>query len=279
MHDGHDPHLQLVGPDPFCQVPIPNATSADGGSANSPNRTGMLSRPQATSVNPPSQGRASPVSSHDPGETDAMGAVDGWALRAGLLGASSSANFMRQMRKAVDGKEGPDLGTRGAVSSHVSTRLLQRHQEWKKNLHSPEYVLPPRSTADRLMDIYWKYSFQIFPFLDEMQISECYEGLWTGGQSYLIGQQVFHCILNLAFAIACKLDAAALPGEQEESSSAYFARARKLLLFDLLTISDFHLIQALLLMSQYLQSTDMPRQCFQSIGLAIWIAQVCLVPL
>lgn len=206
-----------------------------------------------------------------------MGAVDGGALKAGLLGASSSANFMRQMRNTMDGTETPDLGTRGATSSHVTTRTLQRQQKWKTDLHSPEYLLPPRSTVDRLMNIYWKFSHVIFPFLDKVQITECYEGLWTGCESLSIDQQIFHCILNTAFAIACKLDPAARPEEQEESSNTYFLRARKLLSFDLLDMSHFQLIQALLLMSQYLQSTNMPRGCFQSIGLAIWIAQVCSV--
>lgn len=203
-----------------------------------------------------------------------MGAVDGWALKAGLLGASSSANFMRQMRKAIDGTETPDLGAWGTMSTHVSTRTLKRQEKWRTDLHSPEYLLPPRSTGDRLMDIYWRYSHVIFPFLDKVEIRECYEGLWTGCQSLSISQQIFHCILNTAFAIACKLDPVAQPESQEVSSNTYFSRARKLLSFDLLDMSHFQLIQALLLMSQYLQSTDMPRQCFQSIGLAIWVAQV-----
>lgn len=205
-----------------------------------------------------------------------MGAVDAWALKAGLLGTSSSTNFMRQMRKAVDGRDSPDRGARGATSSHVTheaTRLFQRQHEWRMNLHGPEYVLPPRSTADRLMGIYWQHAWVIFPFVDDEQVSRCYDGLWSGNVTQYFDQKVFHCILNLMFALACKLDPTASPGEQESSSNTYFARARGLLVFDLLDISDFQLVQALLLMSQFLQSTNMPRQCFQTVGMAIWIAQ------
>ena len=61
--------------------------------------------------------------------------------------------------------------------------------------------------------------------------------------------------------------------EQDILSNAYFARAQKLLCFNLLEIGHINLVQALLLIGQYLQSTDMPQQCFQCIGLAIWIAQ------
>jgi hypothetical protein len=123
------------------------------------------------------------------------------------------------------------------------------------------------------MDIYWRHAWIIFPFIDEVQVVECYDSLWTGGNVHLFDQRVFHCILNLAFALACKLDPAVPSEERESSSLAYFTRARDLLHLDLLDISDFQLVQALLMMSQYLQSTKMPRQCFQAVGLAIWIAQ------
>lgn len=81
---------------------------------------------------------------------------------------------------------------------------------------------------------------------------------------HYLDQRVFHCILNLVFAIACKLDPAASPGMQESSSSVYLTRARSLFGLDLLDISDFHLVKASLLMSQYLQSTNMP--CFDGVA-------------
>lgn len=210
-------------------------------------------------------------------DRDAMGDVDSWGLRVGLLGTSSSASFMEQIHTAVDGRETLDgeHGTKGARSSHVSTRTLRRTPARKTNSHSADYVLPPRKTADRLMTIHWNYSHVIFPWLDRLQIMKCYEGLWTGNEDPdpYMDTQVFYGILNTIFAISYKLDPEVQPDEQEELSAVYFARAQKLLSFNILSIGLFELIPALLLTGQYLQSTNMPRECFQSIGLAIWIAQ------
>lgn len=203
-----------------------------------------------------------------------MGAVDGWALKAGLLGASSATNFMRQMRKAVDGRETCAYGSRGATSSHVThvpSRLSSRVHEWKRNLHGSEYALPPRATADALLKIYWEYVWTIFPFVDDVEVSQCYENMWLGNSTQSFDQKTFHCILNLAFALACKLDPKAALNERESSASIYFTRAKGLFTFNLLELSDIHLVQALLLLCQFLQSTKLPRECFQTVGLAIWI--------
>jgi hypothetical protein len=209
-------------------------------------------------------------------DRDAMGDVDSWGLRVGLLGTSSSASFMKQIQTAVDGRETLDggHGTKGARSSHVSTRTLRRTPVRKITSHSADYVLPPRKTADRLMTIHWNYSHVIFPWLDRLQIMKCYEDLWTGNEDPdpYMDTQVFYGILNTIFAISYKLDPEVQPNEQEELSVVYFARAQKLLSFNILSIGLFELIPALLT-GQYLQSTNMPRECFQSIGLAIWIAQ------
>ena len=220
--------------------------------------------------------RSRSLSSSDCGSksTDAMGTVEGGALRLGLIGTSSSAYFMRQMRETVDGKELRDLGNMADASSFVSTDRLRRHHKWEDKLHSSAYVLPPRATADRLMDVYWNYGWIIFPFLNKVQIMQCYENLWIGGQSQSISQQVFHCILNTCFALACELDPEMSPSEKGTSSKVYFARARELLIVDLFSMSELNMVQALLLMSQFLQSTEMPRQCYQTVGWAIWIAQV-----
>ena len=229
----------------------------------------------------PAVDQPSPATSDNSASTDAMVAVEGGAFKLGLIGMSSSAAFMIQMRNAVDEREAPELGFEGAraASSCVSTDRLQRKHEWKEELHSPKYALPPRSTADRLMEVYWQYSWTIFPVMDETHIRQCYEDLWTGKSSTTISQQILYCMLNLAFAIACKLDPKTLGAEQEEISHVYFTRARDLLVVDLLSVSELGLVQALLLMSQYLQSTNMPRQYFQTVGLAIWFAQVSFAPL
>ena len=218
----------------------------------------------------------SPAGSDPPGDNDAMGDVDNWGLKTGILGASSSANFMRSIHKVVDGTKTPDNGrvnsTGIAWDRLINGRLYQRQ---RRNSHSPEYVLPPRKTADRLVDIHWKFSQSIFPWLDRIRFMKWYDALWTGheDQDFHVDDQVFYCILNIVFAISYKLDPSVGPEEQDALSSAHFLRAQKLLSFNLLELVNLEMVQALLLMGQYLQSTNMPRQCYQCIGMAIWISQ------
>ncbi|TKA57905.1 hypothetical protein B0A49_11532 [Cryomyces minteri] len=184
---------------------------------------------------------------------------------------------MRQIRNVAGGSGRLYHGhrDRGVISGYVSTtsRGLEKTRRRGDDPHTTEFILPPRRTADYLLSIYWESSYAIFSFVNKLDFENSYSLLWTGFEDVSADEQAFHCNLNLMFAIACKLDQSGPPSDQAKSSDVYFERAKTLLKFDPLEVSRFALIQAFLLMAQYLQSTNMPRQCFQSIGMAIWIAQ------
>jgi hypothetical protein len=208
-------------------------------------------------------------------EGDAMGCVDNRALKAGLLGTSSGASFMQHIQNFTNSSSTRDQGTKGATAGHVSARLrsLKHQSKRRRDSHSTEFILPTRKSADHLMKIYWDYSYPIFPWPDKSETTKSYESLWSGDEDPLVDEQIFHCTLNLIFALGCVLDPAGRHTEQSKLSKVYFDRASELFSFDLMDFSYFSLIQTFLLMAQYLQSTKLPRKCFQSIGLAIWIAQ------
>ncbi len=56
-------------------------------------------------------------------------------------------------------------------------------------------------------------------------------------------------------------------------SRVFYARAKSLLSFDMLGRGSIGLVQALLLMGQYLQSTESSGLCWNVVGLAIRVAQ------
>lgn len=208
-------------------------------------------------------------------DVDAMGCIDSGALRSGLLGASSGASLTQQIRQAVDGNDTPDQGTKGSRLTHVTTKLLKlrRKRDKEKDSSELQLVLPQRRTADHLFEVYWAYSDIIFPWLDEAEIRRQYASLWISNDDSDIDEKVFYCTLNLMFAIAVKLDPLTKPETRVKLANTYYERAQDLLSFNLLDISHFEILQALLLAAQYLQSTNMPRQCFQILGLALWVAQ------
>ena len=81
------------------------------------------------------------------------------------------------------------------------------------------------------------------------------------------------CTLNVVFALACQLSEFIPPENREGSAKVYFKRAQELLHLDLWDVGSAELIQCLLLMGQYLQSTNTPHRCWMVVGHAIRIAE------
>ena len=79
--------------------------------------------------------------------------------------------------------------------------------------------------------------------------------------------------IYVIFALASQLADFIPPEEREASADVFFSRAKDLFQFSLWDKGSAGLIQCLLLMAQYLQSTDSAHQCWIVTGLAIRNAQ------
>jgi hypothetical protein len=235
-------------------------------------------QPRHSSISETHEQNAPADADNSEDEHDGTGHANNWIVKAGLLGASSSASFIRSICRAVGGNEMPRSDKPApAVTSHLAPgRVISSGVRLRAiNTHSAEYVLPPRKRADRLLEVHWGRSH--IPWTDRLRVMHWYKGLWSGRAETNrdVDEQIYHCILNIIFAISYtgedfpELD----PVESQRLSQAHFSRAQKLLSFNLLDISYIGLVQALLVMIQYFQSTNMTRQCFQCTGLAILVAQ------
>lgn len=156
--------------------------------------------------------------------------------------------------------------------THDMLRLPQIHEVQGMQPH-PTVALPPRAVADPLFEKYWKYSHVVFPCLNKDEVCQEYSLLWTEPHDANVNGGIFHCILNLIFAIASAMDPAARASAHLPSPTIYYARAKGLLNRNLLDVSHFQVLQALLLAVQYLQSTAMIPQCLRTMSLATWMAQ------
>ncbi|GKZ24112.1 hypothetical protein AbraIFM66951_008925 [Aspergillus brasiliensis] len=201
-----------------------------------------------------------------------MGAVEDERPTQGFFGSSSAASFIRQIKTAIEKKvSSPNRHTSDSIlgvgppSSLMSTK--------KPRLSTvPNYVLPPRKTADSLMEVYWEFVFPLYPLVDSLQLRREYERIWTG-EALQSDENMLMCTVNVIFALACQLADFIPPEEREASADAFFTRAKDLLQFNLWNTGSAALIQCLLLMAQYLQSTDSAHQCWIVTGLAIRNAQ------
>lgn len=200
-----------------------------------------------------------------------MGAVEEERASQGFFGSSSAAGFMRQIRTAVDRRiASPDRRSsvpRLTVPSSLMPVRNDRNQSSVAN-----YVLPPRKMADSLMEVYWDYVFPLYPFLVPAHMKTEFAKIWSG-DTLEYDENMLMCTLNVIFALACQLADFVPPKERETSADAFFSRAKGLFQFNLWDTGSAGLIQCLLLMAQYLQSTDSAHQCWIVTGLAIRNAQ------
>ncbi|GLA21419.1 hypothetical protein AnigIFM62618_010730 [Aspergillus niger] len=186
----------------------------------------------------------------------------------GFFGSSSAGGFMRQIRVAV-GKEVPSSG-----ASNPQSSLFDFHRSKGPSISANinNHVLPPRRMADHLMQIYWEFVFPLYPFFDREQLSAEYLRIWNG-EGPASDEDMIMCTFNVIFALCCQLSENIKPENRASTADSFFSRAKQLIQFDPWQPGSTAFIQCLLLMSQYLQSTDHADQCWMVTGMAIRSAQ------
>lgn len=241
----------------------------------------------------------------DESAIDAMGVFGSVGRRESqgpdFFGPSSTLSFLCQARRAMSRSEvSPncdrqknamlDFFQDEAIS--VGEKSRSPSFEASKNrfsLAGHRLIIPPRNQADALLESYWIKFHSLYPFLHRQSFTKKYLTLWTPSFTYHSAQIpqsqrdrgfydglddiLFHCLLNLVFALGSQFDTIGEGGDRSELGSAFFGRAKALIDFDMLAQGNIYLVQILILMGQYLQSTDMTSACWNIVGLAIRVAQ------
>jgi hypothetical protein len=190
-----------------------------------------------------------------------------------FFGSKSAGSFVQQIRAAINAKGStPSPGQNTPVISGSPLPQLPTMQPKTHNGPSVEYVLPSRKTADTLLNVYWNAVHPLYPFLGRRQFQSMYEGIWAAEPSES-DESLMMCTLNVVFALASQFSDSLPPKEREFSARKYFDRAQDLLNLDLWDIGSVQLVQCLLLMGQYLQSTNSPHQAWMVTGLTVRIAE------
>ncbi|KAH7014171.1 fungal-specific transcription factor domain-containing protein [Microdochium trichocladiopsis] len=216
------------------------------------------------------------------------------------FGSSSVGSFTRQLRAAVSGPTSsgasqpqnnqPDGAPSLSVTSHQAGHGFLLHRPSTSatpynhtggisssnddDSEPHEYVLPSRKQADRLVHLYWYYVDGLYPFLDRETFQACYESLFSGTSAMPSSdERIFVSLLNSIFALATELQEGYPSEQRAEASKEYYTRAQQSLRFNVWDGGSVQVVQCLLLMGQYLQSTNHPHQTWMVIGAAIRIAQ------
>jgi len=222
------------------------------------------------------------------GPVDAMGGDAGLeAPDEGqtFYGSSSAHGFTRQMYGIIPHNNAHSSPS-GPIEPPSSNQTFPTSTS--PYMATENFSLLPRELADRLMRLYWDRVHVLYPFLHKPSFSQAYEDLWrpvsehhprngTGlglGASKESGPSsiIFHCALNAVLALGLQFSDLPL-AEKERLSATCLSKSKDLLRLDLFDNGDIALVQTLLLLTQYFQSTNWPNKCWTTIGLACRLAQ------
>ncbi|KAL5343980.1 fungal-specific transcription factor domain-containing protein [Aspergillus crustosus] len=241
----------------------------------------------------------------DDSTIDAMGVFgaitgDQEHQRGNYFGPSSTLSFLNLAHRAASQHENRShSGRRGSVLQDFFQDegiSVGGSSSWegasKTSFLKPtdcRLSIPPRHQADALLDSYWTCVHSLYPFLHRPSFMERYSTLWTSqsgssstqasgshpsrGYYAHIDEKLFHCLLNLTFALGSQFNTTIKDNDRREVGFMFFKRVKALMDFDMFAQGNIFLVQALILMGQYLQSTDMSTACWNMVGMAIRVAQ------
>lgn len=142
-------------------------------------------------------------------------------------------------------------------------------------------MLPRRRNADDFLACYWEFIHPLFPVLHKPSFLKQYQALWSSEttpeardlENLGLEELVFTATLNLVFGLGCKFSNLVAPAQKNSMSEEFYQKSRHLLLFEVLDTTSLSLVQMMCLTGVYLQSTQHANRCWNSVGLAIRVAQ------
>ncbi|KAK4493879.1 hypothetical protein PRZ48_015064 [Zasmidium cellare] len=140
-------------------------------------------------------------------------------------------------------------------------------------------VLPMRRQADNFLLCYWEFIHPLFPVLHKPTFLRKYDRLWIEGDEAQTHydteaeEAIFTSTLNLVFALGCKFSGLIDASQKASVADDFYQRSRQSYPFDILDSTSISLVQMLILTGVYLQSTQYASRCWNSVGLAIRMAQ------
>ena len=199
------------------------------------------------------------------------------------FGQSSTFDFMTKVcSPEEDTSNGPIAATRRqnpksmAASLTISSPSAPMFDDYRLGLGSDElFNLPNRVVADRLVDAYFKFVHPLNTYLHEYAFRHRYERLWLreelGGEEARENNMAWFGVINMIFAFGA--DHAKVVGQISIGPTPFFKRAKTLVFSSLFQAASIDLVQALLLMGQYLHSSLELDNSRTVVGLAIPMAQ------
>ena len=187
----------------------------------------------------------------------------------GFFGDSSTFAFVSEVPLHSKHENGVHLQSRRrraqSSSNSVQSPDNARHAP---EANSPRYILPEKSLADNLVDVYFDRVHPLYPFVHEGVFRSEYEKIGTNSMNSTFSPS-WYAVLNMIFASSCEFYDAVPETEVAKTVAPFVARSRDIIFSQVFKSGNLELVQALLLMSHYLQGTMELNECWNLSGLMI----------
>ncbi|EFQ34336.1 fungal specific transcription factor domain-containing protein [Colletotrichum graminicola M1.001] len=220
-----------------------------------------------------------------PDTTDGVGTIEfttdeSWAY----FGPSSNIAFMRIIRRTLDHLLRQTQRTQEGVTSSTPLQNTEQHVLAVSRSQSPiddsfdprkletaseASRLPPEDEVIRLVRQYFGDAGILFPYIHEESFWKAFAyyrsiGMRNARHSWL-------ALLNIIIAVAHSTTSSANIGlgDRQAISDVHYRRAKSLFMTEMMTGSNLESVQAMLLMSQYLQGSQRSVQTWSIHGLAV----------
>ncbi|OIW26954.1 hypothetical protein CONLIGDRAFT_580431 [Coniochaeta ligniaria NRRL 30616] len=133
------------------------------------------------------------------------------------------------------------------------------------------YDLPPKHLADSLLDAYFARVHRLYPFVHEQTFLLDYERIYLRQEPESLAESrpVSIALLYMVFAHGAEFCRSLSESEAVGMAADFVDKAKRIVFAQMFRQESLELVQSLLLMCQYLQSTLELNQCWSLVGLMI----------
>jgi hypothetical protein len=193
------------------------------------------------------------------------------------LGLSNSGGFLKAVVDATStGNSRPPATRRKPPVAKTLADLgvvePSTNESRRAHVHGEDLLLPPRREMMRLLDMYQRTHYPIFPVLDMPFLLSEVEALCKGG-AQILHHRTLHCLLNFTFALSAQSHPPEGHLDDESCTDAYLNRGRNLMTTNFLDGFSFSQLQTTLICTQFLLSTDSLQQAWLLVGSSMRIAE------
>ncbi len=202
----------------------------------------------------------------DGDDIDGLATLPSYGYGDNAYGPSSAIRFTRGVMSLLGDRA--ELHPQGLDTGKGSKTARDHPRE------AGDSVLPLRRSADEFLRCYLGFSYPLFPVLDRASFSRQYEALWMPADHDTVSEdRIFLATLNMVFALGCRFSVTIAPDQQDAIAEQFLQRSRNTYSYDLMDRVTLSHVQLLLLTAVYLQSSHSASACWNTVGLAVRVAQ------